>query len=168
MCLVILLKDWKTCSLQLSQMYSSVKIKIPKLSKLSAVNNTTTTVSVHRASGSGGYQAPVRTLPHGLDQLVHLLVVFQGVPQGVLGAEQPLPEAVHLRVQRRRVQHGVAPVIWRRALPALEGTRQDDRKRHRDGVSTFVVSSQMIGSRLNDGCLHLESEKSKHVKYEEV
>lgn len=96
-----------------------------------------TTVSVRRASGSGGYRAPVRTLPHGLDQLVDLLVVFQGVPQGVLGAEQPLPEAVHLRVQRRRVQHGVAPVIWRRAFPALEGARQEDSKRHRDGVSTF-------------------------------
>lgn len=139
--LLVLLKDWKTISLQLSQMYHSVKIKIPKLSKLPAVKPCckvhNTTVSVHRVSGSGGYRAPVRTLPHGLDQLVDLLVVFQGVPQGVLGAEQPLPEAVHLRVQRRRVQHGVAPVIWRRAFPALEGARQEDSKRHRDGVSTF-------------------------------
>lgn len=61
---------------------------------------------------SAGYRAFVRTLPHGQDQLVHLLVVFQGVPQGVLRVEQPVSETIHLRVQRRRVQHGVAPVIW--------------------------------------------------------
>lgn len=53
----------------------------------------------------------VRVFPHGLDKLIHLLVVLQGVPQGVLGAEQSLAQAGHLRVQSRGVQHGVAPVV---------------------------------------------------------
>lgn len=48
---------------------------------------------------------------HGLDQLVDLLVVLQGVPQGVLGVQQSLAEAAHLRVQSRGVQHGVPPVV---------------------------------------------------------
>lgn len=58
-----------------------------------------------------GYRAFFWMLAHGQDQLVHLLVVFHRVPQGVLRAEQPLAQAVHLRVQRRGVQHGVAPVV---------------------------------------------------------
>lgn len=45
------------------------------------------------------YRAFLWTPAHGLDQLVDLLVVFQGVSQGVLGAEQPLAQTVHLRVQ---------------------------------------------------------------------
>lgn len=68
------------------------------------------------------YRALIRMLAHGLDQLVDLLVVFQGVPQGVLGAEQPLAEAVHLRVQGRGVQHGVPPVVRRRSFPTLKST----------------------------------------------
>lgn len=57
------------------------------------------------------YRAFLRVLAHGQHQLVDLLVVFQGVPQGVLSVEQPLAEAVHLRVQGRGVQHGVPPVV---------------------------------------------------------
>ncbi len=42
------------------------------------------------------YRAFIWMPAHGLDQLVDLLVVFQGVPQGVLSAEQPLAETAHL------------------------------------------------------------------------
>lgn len=62
---------------------------------------------------------------HGLDQLVDLLVVFQGVSQGILRAEQPLTEAVHLRVQGRGVQHGIPPVVGRRPFPTLKHKRQE-------------------------------------------
>lgn len=36
------------------------------------------------------YLALIGSRAHGLHQLVHLLVVFQSVPQGLLGAQEPL------------------------------------------------------------------------------
>lgn len=88
---------------------------------------------------SMSHRAFIGTSAHGLDQLVHLLVVVQGVPQGVLRAEQPLPQAVHLRIQSHRVQHGVASVIRGGSLPPLE------KKKNPTSSAELLRSGQTFG-----------------------
>lgn len=68
------------------------------------------------------YRAFIWTPAHSLDQLVDLLVVFQGVPQGILSAEQPLAQAVYLRVQSWGVQHRVPSVVRWSSFSALKHT----------------------------------------------
>ena len=67
------------------------------------------------------YGAFVGVPAHSLHQLVHVLVVLHGVPQGVLCAEQPLAQPRHLRVQGGGVQHGEPPVVRGGTLPTLGG-----------------------------------------------
>lgn len=87
------------------------------------------------------YQAFIWMPAHSLDQLVDLLVVFQGVPQGILGAEQPLAQAVYLRVQSWGVQHRVPPVVRWCSFSALKHTNE-----RRAAVKSFILSSS--------GCLN--------------
>lgn len=65
------------------------------------------------------YLALVWACTHCFHQLVHFLVVFQGIPQGLLCAQQPLPKPGHLCLCCRRVQHRISAVVWGWLLPTL-------------------------------------------------
>lgn len=72
------------------------------------------------------YLALIGSHTHGLHQLVHFLVVLQRVPQGLLGAQEPLSQARHLGVRPRRFHHREAAMLRRRPFTPLrsgEGAR---------------------------------------------
>lgn len=79
---------------------------------------------------------------HGLDQLVDLLVVFQGIPQSLFSAEQPLAKTAHFWVQGRGVQHGVPTVVRWRPFPTLKCTQgQDLLLNHAYHATVYVINT---------------------------